>query len=135
MAKKENRIIDENFMKEIISQGLPMKSKKEPSIDKTESFTVIVQEQTKKNNPATDNHSKSNQTDYESRFLQKMELPDRRSVYVSNSTHEKLTRLVALLGNGRATVSSYVEAILQNHFKTYKAEISELYTQSLKDLL
>ncbi len=135
MAKKENRTIDENFMKEIISQGLPMKSKKEPSKEKTGSPTVIVQEQTKKNETATDNHSKSNQTDYESRFLQKMELPDRRSVYVSNNTHEKLTRIVALLGNGRATVSSYVEAILQNHFEAHKDEINELYTQSLKDLL
>lgn len=72
MAKKENRIIDENFMKEIISQGLPMKSKKEPSKEKTGSPTVIVQEQAKENEPTTDNHSKSNQTDYESRFLQKM---------------------------------------------------------------
>ena len=27
MAKKENKIIDENFMKELISQGLPMKQK------------------------------------------------------------------------------------------------------------
>ena len=28
MAKKENRTIDENFMKEIISQGLPIKQRK-----------------------------------------------------------------------------------------------------------
>lgn len=68
-------------------------------------------------------------------FYKKMELPDRRSVYVSNNTHEKLTRLVALLGNGKATVSSYVEAVLQNHFEAHKDEINELYTQNLKDLL
>jgi len=135
MAKKENRTIDENFMKEIISQGLPMKQKKEPSKEKTKTPSEIIQEQSKKNKPDTNNHSKSNQTDYESLFLQKMELPDRRSVYVSNATHEKLTRIVALLGNGKATVSSYVEAILQNHFETHKDEINELYNQNLKDLL
>ena len=28
MAKKENKTIDENFMKEIISQGLPIKQEK-----------------------------------------------------------------------------------------------------------
>ena len=35
MAKKGNKIIDENFMKELISQGLPMKQEEESVKERT----------------------------------------------------------------------------------------------------
>ena len=50
-----------------------------------------------------------------------------RSIYVSNSTHEKLTRIATILGMGKTTVSSYVESIIQHHFDKHKDEINELY--------
>lgn len=137
MAKKGNNTIDENFMKEIISQGLPMKQEKLsvkertiPTIKAEQSSSPIV-----KNNSMPTLDLQSNLTNYKEAFFHKMELPDRRSVYVSNSTHEKLTRIATILGMGKATVSSYVELIIQHHFDKHKDEINELYKKNTKNLL
>ena len=137
MDKKENKEIDENFMKEIISQGLPIKQEKVsvkertiPTVKVEQSSSSIV-----KNNSMPTLDLQSNLTNYEEAFFHKMELPDRRSVYVSNSTHEKLTRIASILGMGKATVSSYVESIIQHHFDKHKDEINELYKKYMENLL
>ena len=134
MAKKENKTIDETFMKEIISQGLPMKQEKVlvkevtiPSLKVEQSSSSI-----NKDISIRDSNSQINITNYEETFFHKMELPDRRSVYVSNSTHEKLTRIATILGMGKATVSSYVETIIQHHFDNHKEEINELYKKNME---
>lgn len=135
MAKKGNKTIDENFMKEIISQGLPIKqedvSVKErtiPAIKVEQSSSPII-----KNNSMPTPDLQNNIANYEETFFHKMELPDRRSVYVSNSTHEKLTRIATILGMGKATVSSYVESIIQHHFDKHKDEINELYKKKWRN--
>lgn len=135
MAKKENRTIDENFMKEIISQGLPIKQRKVESKENRGRQVVPSETALTENNFNSKDQLENKDSDYETLFFQKMELANRRSVYVSHSTHEKLTRIVALLGKGKATVSSYVETILLQHFESHKAEINELYKQNLENPL
>ena len=135
MAKKESGTIDENFMKEIISQGLPIKQRKVESKENREQQVVPSKTTLTENNFNSKGHLENKNSDYESLFFQKMELSNRRSVYVSHSTHEKLTRIVALLGKGKATVSSYVEIILLQHFERHKAKINELYKQNIENPL
>ena len=137
MGKKGNKTIDENFMKEITSQGLPIKQKEESVMERTTPTVKVEQSSSPiiKNNSMPSLDLQSNLTNYEETFFHKMELPDRRSVYVSNSTHEKLTRIATILGMGKATVSSYVESIIQHHFDKHKDEINELYKKSMENLL
>ena len=135
MSKKESGTIDENFMKEIISQGLPIKQRKVESKENREQQVESAKTTLTENNPKIKDHLENENSDYETLFFQKMELSSRRSVYVSHSTHEKLTRIVALLGKGKATVSSYVELIILQHFETHKAEINELYKQNIENPL
>ena len=135
MAKKKSGTIDENFMKEIISQGLPIKQRKAESKESREQQVVPSKTTLTENNFNSKDQLENKDSDYETLFFRKMELSNRRSVYVSHSTHEKLTRIVALLGKGKATVSSYVETIILQHFETYKAEINELYKQNIENPL
>ena len=137
MAKKGNNTIDENFMKELISQGLPMKQKEESVMERTIPTVKVEQSSSPifKNNSMPTLDLQSNTANYEETFFHKMELPDKRSVYVSNKTHEKLTRIASILGLGKATVSSYVEVIIQHHFDKHKDEINELYKKNTKNLL
>lgn len=138
MAKKENITIDESFMKEMISQGLPTKKESKSAKENKQSNIEPEprlqprKEKVLKANSATKINS---DTTYEDHFLSKLELQDRRSVYVSYSTHEKLTRIANVLGSGKATVSSYIEFIVQHHFDTYKDDINELYRQNMNDIL
>ena len=137
MAKKGNNTIDENVMKELISQGLPMKQEEESVKERTIPAVKVEQSNSSfnKNNSMPTPDLQSNKANYEETFFHKKELPDRRSVYVSNSTHEKLTRIATILGMGKATVSSYVESIIQHHFDKHKDEINELYKKYMENLL
>lgn len=65
--------------------------------------------------------------DYRETYFQKVELADRQPLYVSRTTHEKLMRIVTVIGGRKVTVSSYVENILLRHFEQYQDEINALY--------
>ena len=136
MAKQEKVQVDEDFMKEIISQGLPMKQEISPkAVSKEPDTPEVIQETVEepvrqpeaKTIRETTRRKKSTPADY-----QKMELPDRQPIYVSRSTHEKLMKIVMVIGERKATVSSYVETIILNHFDQYQDEINELYKKTFE---
>ena len=141
MAKQEKVQVDEDFMKEIISQGLPMKQEISPkAVSKEPDTPEVIQETVEepvrqpeaKTIRETTRRKKSTPADYRETYFQKMELPDRQPIYVSRSTHEKLIKIVMVIGELKATVSSYVETIILNHFDQYQDEINELYKKTFE---
>ncbi|WP_373137056.1 DUF3408 domain-containing protein [Bacteroides sp. HPS0048] len=134
--------IDEDFMKEIISQGLPVKKQEMPSVavetpDKPDDKTGTVETADKpeiKAEPKEEKavkepaHRKKNTPgDYRETYFMRVDLTDRQPLYVSRTTHEKLMKIVTVIGGRKATVSSYVENILLRHFDQFQDEINELY--------
>lgn len=121
--------IDEDFMKEIISQGLPVKREATPIESPSEE--VATPEPPKAESiqveKPTPRKRKSQSSDYRETYFQKVELIDRQPMYVSRSTHEKLMRIVTVIGGRKATASSYVENILLQHFEQHQEEINALY--------
>ena len=113
MAKQNGTLpkIDEDFMRELISQGVPAKQQTE---------TVRMEKPTPR-------RRKGCTGDYRETYFQKVELADRQPLYVSRATHEKLMRIVTVIGGRKVTVSSYVENILLRHFEQYQDEINALY--------
>ena len=121
--------IDEDFMKEIISQGLPVKKQEMPSVavetpDKPEIKAEPKDEKAVKE-PAR--RKKNTPGDYRETYFMRVDLTDRQPLYVSRTTHEKLMKIVTVIGGRKATVSSYVENILLRHFDQFQDEINELY--------
>lgn len=132
--------IDEDFMKEIISQGLPVKKQETPSAkvetnvetpdrpdektDKADKPETAKEEKVVKE-PAR--RKKNTPGDYRETYFMRVDLTDRQPLYVSRTTHEKLMKIVTVIGGRKATVSSYVENILLRHFDQFQDEINELY--------
>ena len=121
--------IDEDFMKEIITQGLPVKKQEMPSVavetpDKPEIKAEPKEEKAVKE-PAR--RKKNTPGDYRETYFMRVDLTDRQPLYVSRTTHEKLMKIVTVIGGRKATVSSYVENILLRHFDQFQDEINELY--------
>lgn len=125
--------IDEDFMKEIISQGLPVKKQETPTVtveteietpDKPE-IKVEPKEEKAVKEPAR--RKKNAPGDYRETYFMRVDLTDRQPLYVSRTTHEKLMKIVTVIGGRKATVSSYVENILLRHFDQFQDEINELY--------
>ena len=138
MAKQSGGMpkIDENFMKELISQGVPAKRENQPDdAPLPGGEKVITQEgqqegqhtETVQVEKTTPRRRKGGTGDYRETYFQKVELADRQPLYVSRTTHEKLMRIVTVIGGRKVTVSSYVENILLRHFEQYQDEINALY--------
>lgn len=136
--------IDEDFMKEIISQGLPVKIQETPTVTiptevkaETPDIPVNVPEHEPKRETETAKEEKTAKEparrkktvsgDYRETYFGRVDLTDRQLLYVSRTTHEKLMKIVTVIGGRKATVSSYVENILLRHFEQYQDEINELY--------
>jgi len=141
MAKQEKVQVDEDFMKQIISQGLPVKQETPPKIVSKEPDTPEVIQETmeepvrqpeEKLIKEATRRKKSTPADYREIYFQRIELPDRQPIYVSRSTHEKLMKIVRVIGERKATISSYVETIILHHFEQYQDEINELYRKTLE---
>ena len=136
--------IDEDFMKEIISQGLPVKKQETPSVTvETEVKTEVETPESSENSteqepkPETEKEEKAVKEparrkknvpgDYRETYFGRVDLTDRQPLYVSRTTHKKLMKIVTVIGGRKATVSSYVENILLRHFDQFQDEINELY--------
>ena len=139
MAKQNGNMpkIDEDFMKELISQGVPTKRENQPDdtpqpggetdIAQEEEHTEAVRVE-----KPTPRRRKGGTGDYRETYFQKVELADRQPLYVSRTTHEKLMRIVTVIGGRKVTVSSYVENILLRHFEQYQDEINTLYESNFQ---
>lgn len=113
--------IDEDFMKEIISQGLPVKKQETPSArvetpDNPDNKLETVDKEKIKAEPKEEKpvkeparRKKNAPGDYRETYFMRVDLTDRQPLYVSRTTHEKLMKIVTVIGGRKATVSSYVE--------------------------
>ena len=115
--------IDEDFMRELISQGVPVKQDN----DRTDDVPQEAQAEAVQTEKPTPRKRRNSPGDYRETYFQKVELADRQPLYVSRTTHEKLMRIVTVIGGRKVTVSSYVENILLRHFEQYQDEINTLY--------
>ena len=115
--------IDEEFMRELISQGVPVKQDN----DRTDDVPQETLAETEPAEKPTPRKRRNSPGDYRETYFRKVELTDRQPLYVSRTTHEKLMRIVTVIGGRKVTVSSYVENILLHHFEQYQDEINTLY--------
>ena len=139
MANKNGTLpkIDEDFMRELISQGVPIKQDNQPEDipnpgDKTDIPQEGQQTETVRVEKPTPRKRKGCTGGYRETYFQKVELTDRQPLYVSRATHEKLMRIVTVIGGRKVTVSSYVENILLRHFEQYQDEINTLYESNFQ---
>lgn len=67
------------------------------------------------------------QADYQSLFFNRIDFTHRKPLYIIATTHRRLMRIVHLMDESKATISSYVENIILNHLDTFKEEIDTIY--------
>ncbi len=70
--------------------------------------------------------------DFREIFFQRVELSDRQSIYLSRQTCEQLRLIVNGVGGSKASMSGYVECIINQHFEQYKEEIVRLFNENIK---
>ena len=57
-----------------------------------------------------------------------------KTVYIRKEFHERITRIVQVIGKNELSLYSYLDNVLEQHFATYQEEISELYKKRNSDI-
>lgn len=65
--------------------------------------------------------------DFQETFLKGNRLSDRRMVYVSKETYEKLIKYVSVISDRKLSVAGYLDNMVTHHIENYEPVINELY--------
>ena len=67
--------------------------------------------------------------DYEALFIREAGITARtgKSVYIRKDHHEKIMKIVQVIGKNQLSLFSYIDNVLNHHFESFKNEITELY--------
>ncbi len=82
-------------------------------------------------------NSSSKKVDYEETFLVNR-FPSGRNgkvVYIRPEYHERLLRIVQLTREERTTLYSYIDNILEHHFREYGEDITDYFNEHFKPIL
>lgn len=59
---------------------------------------------------------------------------DGKTVYIRPEFHEKLTRIIQVIGEDKVSIYAYLDNLLMNHFEEFKEVIIEEFDQKYKPL-
>lgn len=122
--------VDEDYLMNIISGdepvALPQNNQQEP-----EPKEIKAKPKEKSRS------SSSKKADYEETFLVNR-FPSGRSgkvVYIRPEYHERLLRIVQLTREEKTTLYSYIDNILEHHFREFGDDITDFFNERFKPIL
>ena len=79
---------------------------------------------------------RTSETDYESMFFKKSETNarDGKTVYIRPEFHEKLTRIIQVIGEDKITIYAYLDNLLDFHFQEFGEQITKSYNEKYKPI-
>ncbi|TDE29384.1 DUF3408 domain-containing protein [Flavobacterium ranwuense] len=122
--------IDEELMMAIMEDGvkkegmqIPGEQAKEPEQEK-----LVIKERSKV--------KKINETDYEKIFFKRAETNARngKSVYIRPDFHEKMSRIIQVIGEDKITIYAYLDNLLEYHFQEFGEQITKSYNDKHKPI-
>lgn len=122
--------IDEELMMAIMEDGvkkegmqIPREQAKEPEQEK-----LVIKERSKA--------KKINETDYEKIFFKRAETNTRngKSVYIRPDFHEKMSRIIQVIGEDKITIYAYLNNLLEYHFDEFAEQITKSYNEKYKPI-
>ena len=142
MAGKNKGAIDPIAIRELISQGIPMKKKESemihpPTVEEEDESVSETQKEALEEPQLPIRTRRKNPTkgDYISLFMHRNDLYDRKAIYISRELQDKLSEIVLFIRKREMTLGMYVENILLKHLEDYKEEINRLSEKNFKKLL
>ena len=138
MAEKNKGKVDPVAIRELISQGIPMKKKESEMIastaveeKKNDMFEVPQETAEESLIPIRTRRRNVAKGDYVSLFMHRNDLFDRKAIYISKELQDKLAEIVLFIRKWEMTLGMYVENILLKHLEDYKEAKSTVRYRSL----
>lgn len=132
----QNELLDEDYLMNIMSGDIEVKSAKQvkPIVEEKEEPVIQKQvPQTKEKKPKKEVAI----TKYQELFLIN-DFPSTRAgkvVYIRPEYHEVLLRITQLAKEEKTTLYSYLDNILKQHLQDYSQEITQYFNDKFKPIL
>lgn len=80
---------------------------------------------------------RTSETDYESIFFRRPDTNarDGKTVYIRPDFHEKLSRIVQVIGEDKITIYAYLDNLLDYHFQEFGEQITKSFNDKYKPIL
>lgn len=77
---------------------------------------------------------KNKPEDYATLFIKETNLTARlgKSVYIRKEYHERILKIIHVIGENEVSLFSYLDNVLTHHFQSFQEEITEIYKQKEK---
>lgn len=140
--KKATPDINEELMMNLMVDGVKKEGLKlppEPPAEEPEKEEIKPKELAQEK-PAVKEKSKTkrtNEADYESIFFKKPDTNarDGKTVYIRPDFHEKMSRIVQVIGEDKITIYGYLDNLLDYHFQEFGEQITKSFNDKYKPIL
>lgn len=81
--------------------------------------------------PKEEGKRKRNKQDYETLFIKESNVTARlgKSVYIRREYHDRILKIIQVIGSNEISLFSYIDNVLAHHFDTFQDDITILYNQ------
>lgn len=139
--KKITPDIDEELMMNLMVDGvkkggLQLPPEPEPKTNETEIVKPKELSQEKQVVKDKSRSKRNSEVDYESTFFKKSDTNarDGKTVYIRPEFHEKLTRIIQVIGEDKITIYAYLDNLLDYHFQEFSEQITKSYNDKYKPI-
>lgn len=129
--KKQNSKVDEALIMAVIAEGTrnpnQPETPKEPAEEHAKEVTVARE---------TARRKKTSDVGYGERFLSSHTMTRRgdKSIYIRQEHHERLSRIVQVIGEDKIPLYAYLDNIIEHHFEQFEKAITEDFNDKYKPL-
>lgn len=140
--KKVTPDINEELMMNLMVDGVKKEGLQlppEPTVQEPEKEEIKPKELAQEK-PAVKEKSKTkrtNEADYENIFFKKPDTNarDGKTVYIRPDFHEKMSRIVQVIGEDKITIYGYLDNLLDYHFQEFGEQITKSFNDKYKPIL
>jgi hypothetical protein len=127
--RKSNPAIDEQYLMSIMADEQKSKSQEKESNENIEVKSASKEKAKQKRN--------SSQVDYEQLFFRNPQTNARngKSVYIRPEFHERLSRIVQVIGEDKLSLYAYLDNVLEYHFEEFGEQIVTSFNEKYKPIL
>lgn len=132
--KKNIPEINEELMMNLMVDGVKKEGLQIPQDELTPPTTPLQEKSPSKERTKV---KKVIDQDYESLFFNKTNTNARhgKTIYIRSDFHEKISRIVQVIGEDKITVYAYMDNLLQHHFQEFGEQIITSFNNKYKPIL
>lgn len=132
--KKVPAEINEELMMSLMVDGVKKEGLRLPKEEPEDSIKALPEKTAAKERQKV---KKVNEKDYETVFFKKpaTNARDGKTVYIRPDFHEKLTRIVQVIGADKITIYAYLDNLLEHHFQQFGEQITTSFNDKYKPIL